>query len=170
MSARSTALTRSAHNRPMNSRRFMQPDPIDNRKNWDIGGGDVHSTPEANMSTQTNGSGTDPSKSKLGHNPSILFCGRHPPTQTVRLSRPPCASNLVRTQRVAAVECQTEILVKLSNNPSLSPCTSGKAENPTRHVITMPCGAPGCGSADWVNRPWATWKSAPRAYMMKPIT
>jgi len=92
MSARSTALTRSAHNRPMNSRRFMQPDPIDNRKNWDIGGGDVHSTPEANMSTQKNGSGTDPSKSKLGHNPSIFFCGRHPPKQTVRLSRPPCAT------------------------------------------------------------------------------
>jgi len=44
-------------------------------------------TPEANMSTQTTGSGTDPSKSELGHNPSILFCGRHPPKQTVRLSR-----------------------------------------------------------------------------------
>ena len=163
MSARSTALTRSAHNRPMNSRRFMQPDPIDNRKNWDIGGGDVHSTPEANMSTQTTGSGTDHSKSELGRNPSVLFCGRHPSLHKLYAClghRAP--HNLARTQRVAAIECQT-------NNPRLSPCASGKAENPTRHVITMPCGAPGCGSADWVNRPWATWRSAPRAYMVKPI-
>ena len=60
---------------------------------------------------------------------------------------------------------QTEILVKLSNNPRLSPCTSGKAENPPRRVITMPYGAPGCGSADWINRPWATWEvGAPRLY------
>src|SRR6185369_6833390 len=100
MSARSTALTRSAHNRPMNSRRFMQPDPIDNRKNWDIGGGDVHSTPEANMSTQTNGSGTDPSKSKLGHNPSILFCDLLNKLYACLGHRAP--HNLARTQRVAA--------------------------------------------------------------------
>jgi len=40
-------------------------------------------------------------------------------------------------------------------------------KGPTRHVITMPCGAPDTGLPTGVNRPWATWMSAPRPYMLE---
>ena len=73
---------------------------------------------KANMSTQTTGSGTDHSKSELGRNPSVLFCGRHPSLHKLYACLGNRAShNLAGTQRVAADRNPREVVQQPTFKP-----------------------------------------------------